>query len=97
MLNKIARYNLIGLQPLNQPDLKDSVVLDQRLEVATSVVADTMKMVRTAANREAELQTDGDNTEFDLEAEVNSHPDSLFVKCFAIKADETNDIGDYFG
>jgi hypothetical protein len=31
-----------------------------------------------------------------LEAEIKQHPDSLFIKCFAIKADETNDNGDYF-
>lgn len=33
---------------------------------------------------------------FDLESEIKKHPDSLFVKCFAIKADEMNDNGDYF-
>jgi len=35
-------------------------------------------------------------TEFDLKAEIEAHPDSLFVKSFAIKANETNDNGDWF-
>jgi len=48
------------------------------------------------ASKESNLKN-SDNSEFDLEAEVKSHPDSLFVKCFAIKANETNDNGDWFG
>ncbi len=43
------------------------------------------------------MEMDSDATRFDLEAEIKSHPDSLFVKCFAIKADEMNDNGDWFG
>lgn len=54
-------------------------------------------LMRLASNKEADMETDSDATHFDLEAEVRSHPDSLFVKCFAIKADEMNDNGDYFG
>ncbi|HDZ15558.1 hypothetical protein LCGC14_0630420, partial [marine sediment metagenome] len=103
MIEKIAKYNLIDIQPLNTPDLTQSLIREQELNIDVNAVANTMKIIRTANKRQAdlqtdaELQTDGDNTEFDLEAEVKSHPDSLFVKCFAIKADEMNDNGDWFG
>lgn len=49
-----------------------------------------------ASFKESALITDGNNTNFDLEAEIKDHPSSLFVTCFAIKADEMNDNGDYF-
>ena len=48
------------------------------------------------ASKEAEVTKDGDGVEFDLEAEVREHPDFLYIKCFAIKANETNDNGDWF-
>jgi hypothetical protein len=57
---------------------------------------DTLWTIKTAAHKSSSINVDGDNTEFDLEAEVREHPNSLYVKCFAIKADETNDNGDYF-
>ena len=48
------------------------------------------------AAKEADFKKDTDSPEFDLEAEVREHPDSLYIKCFAIKANETNDNGDWF-
>ena len=60
------------------------------------VLKDTLYTIKTASQKLSSLQADGDNTEFDLEAEIKEHPSSLYVKCFAIKADETNDNGDHF-
>lgn len=51
------------------------------------------------AFKQSAITQNGDASEssdFDLEAEIKSHPESLYIKCFAIKADEMNDNGDYF-
>ena len=65
------------------------------------ILKDTLSTIKTASQKLSSLHTDGDNTdgdntEFDLKAEINEHPSSLYVKCFAIKADEINDNGDNF-
>lgn len=100
MLIKKAQFNFIDIQPLNTPVFGDNnnFLVDQHIKVASNIIRDTMKSISLSklAFKEAEMEIDGDNTEFDLEAEVKSHPDSLYVKCFAIKADETNDNGDHF-
>jgi len=51
--------------------------------------------LKTAA-KEATTIKNGDDLKFDLEAEVRENPDFLYIKCFAIKANETNDNGDWF-
>lgn len=95
MITKRADFTLIDIKALNKPSVL-SVFKDQNLSLDQNILQDTIKVV-TASQKSADLEVDGNSTYFDLEAEINSHPDSLFVKCFAIKADETNDNGDYFG
>lgn len=98
MLIKNAKYRLefADLRPLHLPSLKESVFIDQGIVVDINDYRKTITKI--ASNKEAILETDGDaQSDFDLEAEIKKHPDSLFVKCFAIKADETNDNGDFFG
>ncbi len=104
MFEKKARFNIHAedIQALSVPDLTDSVLIDQNLKVSESIIQETI--LKIANSREAltkevespEIKTD-DEIYFDLEAEIKSHPDSLYVKCFAIKADEMNDNGDWFG
>jgi hypothetical protein len=94
MLKKTAEYKLIDIKPLNLPVLAEYFV-NQHIKIAQNVVADVQSEIN-ASNKQAEMVIDSDNTEFDLEAEISKHPDSLFVKCFAIKADEENDNGDFF-
>lgn len=94
MLTKEATFSLIDIEPLNNPLSKDGIIRNQNLKVKADAVSRIQKM---ASSKEADISVDSDNTHFDLEAEIKSHPDSLFVKCFAIKADEPNDNGDYFG
>ncbi len=88
MLEKRAKYTLIDLKALNKPSL-DGIFVDQNIEINTNDLKDTIQKI--ASNFDEQTQR------FDLEAEINKHPDSLFVKCFAIKADEMNDNGDWFG
>ncbi len=89
MFEKRAEFTgFIDIQPLNAPKFsKDTFYVDQKLEVKPFIVTAS---IESDGNNEAPVKT------FDLEAEIKSHPDSLFVKCFAIKADEMNDNGDYF-
>ncbi len=98
MLVKKAQFSFIDIQPLNTPKFGDAYdfIVDQRLKVANDAIPKAIQSIKLASKKSAEIETDGDNTEFDLEAEVKSHPDSLYVKCFAIKADEPNDNGDNF-
>jgi len=97
MLLKTAKYTLIDAQPLNLPifEGKASYLKADVSLFDASVLQETLNVIKTAS-KTAEMETDGDSPDFDLEAEIRSHPDSLFVKCFAIKADETNDNGDHF-
>lgn len=84
MFEKRAKATLIPIEILNTPDFstgKFDYIKNMHLKVAS---------------KEAATSKDGDNSVFDLEAEVKDHPDSLYVKCFAIKANETNDNGDWF-
>lgn len=93
MLLKHAIYRIASVEPLNLPVLRDYII-DQHLKIAENIIDTTRSEIQHA--KDAGLSLNSDNTEFDLEAEIKSHPDSLFVKCFAIKADEPNDNGDYF-
>jgi hypothetical protein len=95
MFEKIAQFIFIEPKLLNTPT-RYSFFKDQAVEADKEALAATLRII-TASNKEAEMGTDSDATRFDLEAEIKSHPDSLFVKCFAIKADEMNDNGDWFG
>jgi hypothetical protein len=96
MFIKKAELRISDFQALNVPKLRDFMV-DQNITVDPSVFADTIALItKQASTVEADAIKDGDDTVFDLEAEIQSHPDSLFVKCFAIKADEPNDNGDFF-
>lgn len=92
MLEKKAYFKLCDLRPLNKPLFKDNLYRDFGIEADAEAIA----QYKTASAKSAELESNGDNTKFDLEAEIKGHPDSLFVKCFAIKADEMNDNGDFF-
>jgi len=98
MLQKTAKFNFVDVQTLNIPrfdGINAYLKADVNLFDETNLI-NTLHLLKTASQKAAEMETDGDNTEFDLEAEIKSHPDSLYVKCFAIKADETNDNGDHF-
>lgn len=82
---------------LNNPRFKDGITVDQHLVINQTELRSIIQ--KTASHKEAVHSKDGvpdDSLTFDLEAEISAHPDSLFVKCFAIKADEMNDNGDYF-
>lgn len=96
MFTKHAFYALIDPVALNRPVLSNSVFIDQDLQIDQEEFKITLSNIRLAASKAADKMLDGENTDFDLEAEIKEHPDSLFVKCFAIKADEPNDNGDYF-
>lgn len=98
MLDKTASYNLIDAQPLNTPVFggKYSYLKVEPNLIQVGILDKTIRNIKTASQKSAEMERDGDSPEFDLEAEIKSHPDSLFVKCFAIKADETNDNADHF-
>ena len=92
MFKKYSKITEVPVDVLYNPDFKKgnfSYIKSVNLKIASQV--DSVE-----ASKEAEVIKDGDNTEFDLEAEVREHPDFLFVKCFAIKANETNDNGDWF-
>jgi len=85
MLNKHATYNsLIPVEVLFNPDFSSG-----RFNYIK-------KLDLKIASKEATTIKDGDNVTFDLETEVKEHPDFLYVKNFAIKANETNDNGDWF-
>ena len=98
MLKKTAKYKLIDAQPLNVPVFEGnlSYLKANKSLFDKSVLQETLNTIKVASKKFAEMETDGDSPDFDLEAEIKSHPDSLYVKCFAIKADETNDNGDHF-
>ena len=85
------RIKIEDLQPLNKPKINEFFV-DHNLQVDDQVVQNTIthlaQMMPHGDGTTEDVKTD-DNTYFDLEAEVKNHPDSLFVKCFAIKANET--------
>ncbi len=90
MFEKRADYKLIDAQPLNTPDFSN-------LAVDQDLVNDVIRKIASQKQSSEEKSGDGeDSPNFDLQAEIETHPDSLFIKCFAIKADETNDNGDFF-
>lgn len=94
MLTKRATLTFLG-EALNTPNLPD-FIKDQSLFVSAEILKNTIGQIKTASKL-ATLDRNGDgSSDFDLEAEINKFPDSLYVKCFAIKADEMNDNGDYF-
>lgn len=100
MFHKTAFTNVEEICPLNKPNLADYII-DQGLIVHASSISELLSQAQKI-KIEAEKDIDGDNNSdesedsFDLEAEIKEHSDSLFIKCLAIKADETNDNGDYF-
>lgn len=100
MFEKRANFTISSdtFVPLNVPKFKDNMLVDQHLKINTAEVANTVSKIATQRNAEYGKEgVPGDEVFFDLEAEIAEHPDSLYVKCFAIKADEMNDNGDYFG
>ena len=95
MFHKRAEQKQTIIQPLNKPNFSNSFIKDQNLIIDDNVVQDIIQ--KTAATASKDKTGDGsESPAFDLQAEIDSHPDSLFVKCFAIKADEPNDNGDFF-
>lgn len=97
MFEKRAEYKLIDPEPLNTPLFADGFIVDQKINIKQGCVQSTMERIAAAKTSSEEKSGDGDDSPvFDLQAEIESHPDSLFIKCFAIKADETNDNGDFF-
>jgi len=97
MLIKTAIYKFVDPQPLNIPIFKgkNSYLKADPTLMQPGVLEQTIRNIKTAS-KIAEIDVDSDSPDFDLEAEIKSHPDSLYVKCFAIKSDETNDNGDHF-
>lgn len=97
MIEKRADYKLIDVQPLNVPDFSKGFIKDQGLKVDSNIYADTLQKIAASEKEPNDKNRDADEAPvFDLEAEISKHPDSLFIKCFAIKASETNDNGDFF-
>lgn len=89
MLTKKAYTKTVDIFALNNPTPLDGIIKKQDLFIDA-------EFLKTASDKNATKSIDGDNTEFDIHAEIKNNPASLFVKCFAIKADETNDNGDHF-
>lgn len=92
MLLKRAQYTaeVNDVQMIYAPTGSNlGVFTDQHLEIDQSV----FEQIKIASQKTSDVDK---TSHFDLEAEIREHTDSLFVKCFAIKADETNDNGDYF-
>lgn len=106
MFEKRAKYKVINAARLNIPKFMTDAVNDsesfikdrEQLIPVPDVMTQTIAKIAAAAKESSEEKSgDGeDSPVFDLQAEIENHPDSLFIKCFAIKADETNDNGDYF-
>lgn len=105
MFDKRAQFNLIDVEALNTPEFMikaasavDSFIKDQLIIPNPESLQQVIEKI-AASSKESFEEKSGDGEDspvFDLQAEIDSHPDSLFIKCFAIKADETNDNGDYF-
>ena len=98
MFEKKATYtfDLQGAQALNKPVLS-TFIKEQQLIVKGELLTDTIEKIAAASKESSEKSGDGaESPVFDLQSEIENHPDSLFIKCFAIKADETNDNGDFF-
>ncbi len=106
MFEKRAEYKLIDAERLNVPAFIMNAVNDpesfiknqEQLIPVPGALSQTIEKIAAAEKNSSEEKSgDGeDSPAFDLQAEIEKHPDSLFIKCFAIKADETNDNGDYF-
>jgi len=94
MFKKNAICNLINAEPLNVPN-RIEFFKDQHIIVKENILSNTVEKI-AASKESSDKNGDTESKHFDLEAEIQNHPDSLFMKCFAIKADETNDNGDYF-
>ncbi len=94
MFTKKATFtiNSKDISALNIPIFgeKFSFISDQQIKVDNQVIYKISSMTDETTASSDKVAT------FDLEAEINKHPDSLFINVFAIKADETNDNGDYF-
>ena len=63
------------------------------VSIDDNIVNDVIGIIKSA-EKTSSFKITGDDANFDLEAEIKKHHDSLFVKCFAIKADEVNDNGE---
>ncbi len=104
MFDKRAQYNLINVEALNAPEFMlkaanatDSFIKNQLIIPNPESLQQVIEKIAISSKKSEEKNGDGeDSPVFDLQAEIDSHPDSLFIKCFAILADETNDNGDYF-
>lgn len=87
MFIKKSKCVLSDMSALNEPRL-----LDFYVDYHIKPNAEAIEFVKTSSE-----QKSGDSVPvFNIEAEIKEHPNSLYVKCFAIKADEMNDNGDYF-
>ena len=96
MFEKRAKHTIpaTDMQFLNKPDFSHGFIKDQKLVVDNEIVNNVIKMGQSI---QIDKNSDGaESPVFDLESEIEQHPDSLFIKCLAIVADETNDNGDYF-
>lgn len=97
MFHKKAEFRFNELEALNKPKFTNDLdfIKDQDLSVNEQRVNEIISKIASA--NENDKNGDGQNSSaFDLQSEISAHPDSLFIKCFAIKAEETNDNGDYF-
>lgn len=96
MFDKKATYTTSDFYALNSPDLTKSFFVDQQIRVNEDVFKDTLFKIAKAVESSPKTGDGLESEAFDLQAEIKNHPDSLFVKCYAIKADEPNDNGDCF-
>ncbi len=94
MFEKRADYKFIDPVLLNVPDIREEAIKKQTQKIYDEIVfkVDEKIIIDTIAK----IAATKEDPVFDLEKEIKDHADSLFIKCFAIKADETNDNGDYF-
>ena len=97
MIFKRAYVASKEVQALNRPNLSglDYIIIEHEIPIQSGIVDSTQCQIKTASKL-ADKAIGGDAGDFDLEAAIREHPDSLFVKVFAIKAEESNDNGDYF-
>jgi len=96
MLIKVARnyFTVCEISPLHVPVLSDSIVKPQGLSASPDAIHVASCQIKEARTKDGDLSSN--DQVFDIEAEVKKHPDSLYVKVFAIKANEMNDNGDWF-
>jgi hypothetical protein len=100
MFEKTAEYRFVtstlDLLPLSMPVPVLFPFRPIEIEVDKDDILETAAAIKIASTLASTTKDSDGNPEFDLAAEIRDHPDNLFIKVFAIKANEMNDNGDYF-